>query len=521
MKNLIFILIIFTIISYSLKAQIPSCYVLMNDVTTPKGKPVETYNIPCELSLNDRQNLDDEFSIKKGILEVLTTITNPSATQTYNCHGYAWIKSEKNGQIRYLDATNTPAPNPHDAHAYMTDGSYIQVTREIFPGKVYYSSNHSAVTTEVPGEYICKWSTYEPLVRYVGSSYNNNASVRSYYVKPDDMPIDGPSTFSSQTTFTVPIASSGYTYNWTVPSGFNGYSTSSTINITPTPGASGQLRVDVHKGTDHFVITKNIYYIPSIIGPASFCPSTSVTFTASNAPAGYQWGKSSNLTTLSTSGNTITVSAASPGTGWVSINSNNQELFRLNVTINALPASRTINGNGYFFFYSGIGSDVYTLASLNQGESVSWSITPTSGVSLSQGYPSPGQVTVYSFGVADTYTLKATITNSDLCSTVVTKNIQIRDGGKSSASPIAYPIPADQTLYVDLDQILSGLSPAGKNPVFDVRLYDIQGNMMRQTTAKGGIVQFDVSNLSNGIYFVHIYDGINKNPQIVKIIVEH
>ena len=46
-------------------------------------------------------------------------------------------------------------------------------------------------------------------------------------------------------------------------------------------------------------------------------------------------------------------------------------------------------------------------------------------------------------------------------------------------------------------------------------------NMVRQTTAKGGIVQFDVSNLPYGIYFVHIYDGINNDPEIVKVIIEH
>jgi hypothetical protein len=40
----------------------------------------------------------------------------------------------------------------------MTDGSYTQVSQQIYPGKVSWASeNHSAVTTSQQGVFISKW----------------------------------------------------------------------------------------------------------------------------------------------------------------------------------------------------------------------------------------------------------------------------------------------------------------------------------------------------------------------------
>jgi hypothetical protein len=33
-------------------------------------------------------------------------------------------------------------------------------------------------------------------------------------------------------------------------------------------------------------------------------------------------------------------------------------------------------------------------------------------------------------------------------------------------------------------------------------------------------VQFNVSNLPVGIYYLHVYDGVNSKPEIHKIVVE-
>ena len=42
------------------------------------------------------------------------------------------------------------------------------------------------------------------------------------------------------------------------------------------------------------------------------------------------------------------------------------------------------------------------------------------------------------------------------------------------------------------------------NATYDIRLYDGQGNLLRKTSAEDGMVQFNVSNLPDGNYYLHI-----------------
>jgi len=46
------------------------------------------------------------------------------------------------------------------------------------------------------------------------------------------------------------------------------------------------------------------------------------------------------------------------------------------------------------------------------------------------------------------------------------------------------------------------------------------GQLLRQAVAKDGTVQFNVSNLPAGIYYLHIYDGISSTPEIQQIMIE-
>ncbi len=96
----------------------------------------------------------------------------------------------------------------------------------------------------------------------------------------------------------------------------------------------------------------------------------------------------------------------------------------------------------------------------------------------------------------------------------------------------AYPNPASNILNIEIDaqaiaqaKALQPATTGGKqfkiNPTYDVRLYDNQGNLLRNAKTKGGSVQFNVANLLNGIYYLHIYDGVSKKPQMRQIIVEH
>ena len=101
-------------------------------------------------------------------------------------------------------------------------------------------------------------------------------------------------------------------------------------------------------------------------------------------------------------------------------------------------------------------------------------------------------------------------------------------GCRSPSTTYAYPNPVDNILNVDLDalneqgsQISSNVKQINSNNFYDVRLYNVQGNMLLQQKAGKGILQLNVSNIPNGYYFLHIYDGVSPKPEKQLIIVQH
>ena len=99
-------------------------------------------------------------------------------------------------------------------------------------------------------------------------------------------------------------------------------------------------------------------------------------------------------------------------------------------------------------------------------------------------------------------------------------------GGPSSTrihtgdeSYFLYPNPSKDFLCVDLEKKVHAQNSSATS--FDIRLYCIQGKMLRQTKAVGGTVQFDVSKIPDGIYFLHLCDGISSTHQSFKIIIKH
>ncbi len=101
-------------------------------------------------------------------------------------------------------------------------------------------------------------------------------------------------------------------------------------------------------------------------------------------------------------------------------------------------------------------------------------------------------------------------------------------GGKSLS--VIYPNPVSNILNIDLEQTITqanalesvtGAKQLKQDKTYDIRLYDSQGNLLRHAKAKGGKVEFNVENLSNGIYFLHIYDGVSEKPEMRQIVVEH
>jgi len=96
-------------------------------------------------------------------------------------------------------------------------------------------------------------------------------------------------------------------------------------------------------------------------------------------------------------------------------------------------------------------------------------------------------------------------------------------GGSNTGYVVAFPNPADDILYVSIDaDAAQAQLPTQINVLtFDVRLYDNRGSLLQQQKTKGGLIDFNVSNLPDGIYYLHIYDGVNSKPEMQQIVVEH
>jgi len=99
-----------------------------------------------------------------------------------------------------------------------------------------------------------------------------------------------------------------------------------------------------------------------------------------------------------------------------------------------------------------------------------------------------------------------------------------------SPSPVlAFPNPVSDVLFVDVGQQTKSriscnhthsCSCSPPDITYDIRLLDAQGIVVRQQQAKTGTVEFNVFNLPEGTYYLHIYDGVSKQPYMYQVIVE-
>jgi len=139
-----------------------------------------------------------------------------------------------------------------------------------------------------------------------------------------------------------------------------------------------------------------------------------------------------------------------------------------------------------------------------------------------------------SFNMGSSYTavFGVTINRGSPCYGQVYAGFNFMRMGPSPSPIVSYPNPVSDVLNIDINQqaIANVKAKAQQqgvqrvasddDPVFDVRLYDSQGNMVRQTDSTGGAVQFNVVNLPVGVYFLHIYDGVSDKPEVQQIVVE-
>ena len=117
-------------------------------IYTPKGSPLVAYNNIPEMNQTDKN--DWSVCVSQNYPNA-TQLNPPSATRSYNCHAYTWHMTE-GGNAVWIGLYSIS-----DESIYMTDGSYVQVQQESYPGKVYWGfGTHDAITTNTSGAFISK-----------------------------------------------------------------------------------------------------------------------------------------------------------------------------------------------------------------------------------------------------------------------------------------------------------------------------------------------------------------------------
>jgi len=252
--------------------------------------------------------------------------------------------------------------------------------------------------------------------------------------------------------------------------------------------------------------------LPVITGSKLICAGTNYNFNATNWN-GYTWSCSSNVIINSTSGNFVNVYGTNTsGPGWLSVVSGLIEVVRYNLWVGTpvlsyITGPSSVSVNGYYNY------EVIYDSSQPMPSTFKWTFSESGAGAYSFNASSSVGFSFYNTGA---YQILCQATNS--CGTGNTTAIGVWAYAKSSSNSIAtvYPNPVVDILYIEIDP------PADSKTqiTFDVRLLDVQGNLLRQTFSKGGTVEFNVSNLPDGSYYLHIYNGVDSKPEVHQIAVE-
>ncbi|MQY77892.1 MAG: hypothetical protein GH151_01655 [Bacteroidetes bacterium] len=181
-------------------------------IYTPKSQPVTAYYQIPEMPDSVKLAWSDEVAL---VYPQATELYPPSATTSYNCHGYAWHVSE-GGFNRWIGYYSWEQDD-EDIYWTAQNPSYIETT-EPYASKIsYYEDNHSAIQTSTQGIYISKWGE-GPLMRHTRDYGPDDYEMdyRKYYrLNPY---VTGSSDIlcaNQQRTYSSDIEITGSTYYWT------------------------------------------------------------------------------------------------------------------------------------------------------------------------------------------------------------------------------------------------------------------------------------------------------------------
>lgn len=229
-------------------------------VYTPKGSPVAAYIRSDQITLFEITGWDELIAN-----EFSQAMQLGMPTYDYNCHGWAWEKSDNNSITYWINQSP-------DLHKFWDDGSFETTSKDFAEKVFYYNGDHSATMHDDSSDYvISKWGN-GPLVRheigYGPALYNMN--YRRYYARP--LSVQGSSVIggTEQKTYTInwkPSQVSSVT--WIYPTNLFNVVSSGQNSVTIQPKTSstigdGYVTARYHYGNGH---TRDVTKYVGVGGP--------------------------------------------------------------------------------------------------------------------------------------------------------------------------------------------------------------------------------------------------------------
>lgn len=255
-----------------------------------------------------------------------------------------------------------------------------------------------------------------------------------------------------------------------------------------------------------------------VAGPSTMARNAIVTYTASiSVPTTLLW-EATGMDLISASGTNATFKAIQDGTAYVRLRSFNgieaEKEIHIGTPRPEITGEHRVPNGQYATFRA-------SCRPLANATNYQWILNPVNGNSV---YGANSQVLDVAFYNAGSYQVLVRASNSYGTGEYTSFGLNVIN--ESGYSIAAYPSPASQTLYIDFsvakEQQNQTLNVTKRNiSTYNVRLFNIQGSMVRTAQSTGDEISMDVSGLPNGNYILHIYDGIEKNPITQKIVIRH
>lgn len=262
------------------------------------------------------------------------------------------------------------------------------------------------------------------------------------------------------------------------------------------------------------VLTVSSSYYPAFHGADVICSYDNPhNYYVSNVPSAVSvtWTSTGGVSIVP-SGTSCAVNAITPGGATITAQLSNGMMFSKEIEVSSST------GNPYISYVYG-GDNVNFEIKTPNIYGIRQFIWNAMGSGTSYNYTAGPNERTWSIPQGD-YTVQCRVVTQ--CGHLIA-TISVRST-RSSVSPN----PVDHTLYVNLSE----LTGAEENSIatarqtvpsnsYELRLFDSQGSLVRNLRMVERQMSINVSNLSNGIYFLHIYKPGIAQPEVHKVIVSH